>query len=237
MIKQSFIVTLICLVACQLSFATTIKVTNIAQLVNANKNAVPGDTIILQNGNWSNCNIILTCNGTANKPIIVKGETAGKVTITGKSSLRIGGSYIIVCNLEFTDGYASESDAWQFRAGKMVGNNCRITNCSIRDFNNPKRLDENYWVALYGKHNRIDHCTFADKKNLGVLMAVILDDDRSRQNSHSIDSNYFAGRLPLASNSGEIIRVGVSQHCTFYSNTVIKDNIFENATAKPKLFL
>ncbi len=37
---------------------------------------------------------------------------------------------------------------------------------------------------------------------MGVLMAIILDDDRSRENFHSIDHNYFDGRLPLASNCG-----------------------------------
>jgi poly(beta-D-mannuronate) lyase len=57
------------------------------------------------------------------------------------------------------------------------------------------------------------------KKNLGVLLAVILDDERSRENFHSIDHNYFGKRPPLASNGGEIIRVGVSQHCQFNSNT------------------
>jgi poly(beta-D-mannuronate) lyase len=73
----------------------------------------------------------------------------------------------------------------------------------------------------------VDHCNFTDKTNLGVLVAVLLDDDRSRINNHSIDSNYFGIRKPLGSNAGEMIRVGVSQHCTFYSNTVIKNNFFE----------
>lgn len=226
MIKPSFLLLTISIVICQLTFAKTIKVSNQTQLTEANKSAEPGDIIVLQNGTWKDCDLQLTCSGTAIKPIVVKAEIAGKVIITGKSNLRIGGNYIIVSGLEFVNGYAAEGDVWQFRAGKTVANNCRVTNCVIRDFSNPKRLDENYWVAFYGKHNRVDYCTFGDKKNIGVLMAVILDDDRSRQNSHNIDSNLFAGRTPLASNGGEIIRVGVSQHCTFYSNTVIKDNVF-----------
>ncbi|MFC4231367.1 polysaccharide lyase 6 family protein [Parasediminibacterium paludis] len=226
MIKQYFLLVAISIVICQLTFAKTIKVSTNSQIAEANKSAIAGDTIILQNGEWKDCDLLLTCNGSAIQPIVIKAEVAGKVMITGKSNLHIGGNYIIVSGLEFVNGQAAEGDVWQLRAGKTVANYCRVTNCVIRDFNNPKRLDENYWVALYGQHNRIDHCTFSDKKNLGVLMAVILDDDRSRQNSHSIDSNNFAGRIPLASNAGEIIRVGVSQHCTFYSNTVIKDNVF-----------
>ncbi|RDJ93824.1 hypothetical protein B4Q13_19215, partial [Lacticaseibacillus rhamnosus] len=63
---------------------------------------------------------------------------------------------------------------------KQLANNCRVTNTVIDDFNNPKRLDENYWVSFSGKNNRVDHCTFLNKKNMGVLMAIVLDDDRSR---------------------------------------------------------
>lgn len=219
----------------QLTFAKTIKVSNQAQLAEANKSAVAGDMIVLQNGTWKDCDLLLTCSGTAAKPIVVKAEVAGKVIITGKSNLRIGGNYIIVSGLEFINGNAAEGDVWQFKAGNTVANNCRVTNCIISDFSNLKRLDENYWVALYGHHNRVDHCTFNNKKNIGVLMAVILDDDRSRENSHNIDSNVFAGRTPLASNGGEIIRVGVSQHCTFYSNTVIRDNVFNNCDGEAEI--
>jgi poly(beta-D-mannuronate) lyase len=60
-------------------------------------------------------------------------------------------------------------------------------------------MDENNWVTFYGKNNELDHCSFIDKKNMGVLLAVILDDERSRENFHSIDHNYFGRRLPLAS--------------------------------------
>ena len=207
--------------------AKTIFVKNEAELKQANINALPGDIIILQNGVWQNIKIHLSCNGTATDPIIFKAAKKGQVIIKGKSSLRISGNYITVDGLFFTQGNATNGSTWEFTENGIVGNNCRITNCLIDGFNNHKRLDENYWVALYGKNNRIDHCSFLNKTNLGVLIAVILEDDRSRMNSHSIDSNYFGIRKPLGSNAGEIIRVGVSQHCTFYSNTVIKNNLFE----------
>jgi len=207
--------------------AKTIFVKNEAELKQANKNALPGDIIILQNGVWQNIKIQLSCSGTATEPIIFKAEKKGQVIIKGKSSLRISGNYITVDGLLFIEGNAANGSVWEFTEKGTVANNCRITNCLIDGFNNFKRLDENYWVALHGKNNRIDHCSFLNKTNLGVLMAVILEDERSRMNDHSIDSNYFGIRKPLGSNGGEIIRVGVSQHCTFYSNTVIKNNLFE----------
>jgi poly(beta-D-mannuronate) lyase len=210
------------------SLARTIKVKNQEELAMANTTAKSGDIILLQNGVWNNVVITLNCNGTKKMPVTFKAQTPGRVLITGNSKLKIGGSFIIVDGLYFTNGFSGAESVITFRINEDdLANNCRVTNTVINDFNNPKRTDENYWVSCYGKHNRIDHCSFLNKKNMGVLMAVILDNERSRENFHSIDHNYFGVRLPLASNSGEIIRVGVSQHCEFNSNTQITDNFFE----------
>ncbi len=215
--------------------AATYAVKNESELKEANAKAIAGDIIVLQNGDWNNINLQFTCNGTAQHPILIKAATRGNVIIKGNSSLRIGGNWIILDGLVFTDGYTPSGNAWEFRAGNQVANNCRITNCMIKSFNIPNRMKDSYWVALYGKNNRIDHCNFIDKTNLGVLMAVILEDDRSRINYHSIDSNYFGMRKPLGSNAGEIIRVGVSEHCTFYSNTQIVNNLFDRCDGETEI--
>lgn len=211
-------------------------VKNIDELNAAAKKAKPGDNIILQNGEWKNVTIKLKANGTKEKPVLIKAQTAGKVIITGYSQLRIGGSHTIVDGLFFRNGYAGKDAVISFRTDKDdVANNCRVTNTVVDDFNNPKRMDENNWVTFYGKNNRLDHCSFKDKKNMGVLLAVILDDERSRENFHSIDHNYFGRRPVLASNGGEIIRVGVSQHCQFNSNTQIIDNFFEHCDGETEI--
>ncbi len=215
--------------------ATTYNVKNETELKEANSKAIAGDIIILQNGDWNNINLQFTCNGTAQQPILIKAATRGNVIIKGNSSLRIGGNWIILDGLVFTDGFTPSGNAWEFRAGNQVANNSRITNCMIKSFNHPNRMKDSYWVAMYGKNNRIDHCNFIDKTNLGVLMAVILEDDRSRLNNHSIDSNYFGIRKPLGSNAGEIIRVGVSEHCTFYSNTNIVNNLFDRCDGETEI--
>lgn len=217
-------------------FAGTITVKNIQELDQANKNAKPGDIILLSDGEWNNVVIRLTCKGTKAQPIVFSAKTPGKVLITGHSFLKIGGEHIVVKGLYFQKGYAGNNAVIDFRVNKdQLANNCRVTECAIIDFNNPKRMDENYWVSFYGKNNRLDYCTFRDKKNMGVLIAVILDDERSRENFHSIDHNVFARRLPLASNSGEIIRVGVSQHCQFNSNTQITDNYFQDCDGETEV--
>lgn len=209
---------------------------NIDELNAANKKAKPGDVIVLEDGEWKNVKISLNCTGTEEKPITFKARNGSKVIITGNSSLALGGSYIVVDGLYFKNGYAGKDAVIDFKIdNKQVANNCRVTNCVINDFNNPKRMDQNEWVLFSGQYNRLDHCSFINKKNMGVLLAVTLDDDRSRNNFHSIDHNYFGIRPPLGSNGGEIIRVGVSQHCEFNSNTSITDNFFEHCDGETEI--
>ncbi|MBS1497179.1 MAG: hypothetical protein JSU03_00100 [Bacteroidetes bacterium] len=221
--------------ALQTAMAETMPVKNMSELQQANNMAKPGDTIVLKNGEWKNVNIALNCNGTKEQPIIFKAEKAGKVVITGQSKLAIGGSFIVVDGLYFTNGFAGDA-VIKFRINSNeIANHCRVTNTVINNFNNPKRMSENYWVMFYGKNNRLDHCSFFDKKNMGVQVAVILDNEKSWENFHSIDHNYFGFRLPLASNSGEIIRVGVSEQCQYSSNTQITDNYFEHCDGETEI--
>ena len=208
-------------------WANKLSVSTTQELVNSGLQAKAGDTIVIKSGNYLNCNLLLSAKGTMQNQVVFMAEKSGTVFFTGNSYLHITGTYITVSGVVFKNGYSGKNHVWQFSHGKEVANNSRITASSIQGFNNPLRLDENHWLTLSGKNNRVDHCNFTDKTNLGVLVAVLLDDDRSRINNHSIDSNYFGIRKPLGSNAGEMIRVGVSQHCTFYSNTVIKNNFFE----------
>ncbi len=208
-------------------WANKLSVSTTQELLNSGLQAKAGDTVVIKSGNYPNCNLIISAKGTAVQPIFFMAQVPGGVHFTGNSYLHITGTYITVSGVVFKNGFAGKNHIWQFSHGKEVANNSRITASSIQSYNNPLRLDENHWLTLSGKNNRVDHCNFTDKTNLGVLVAVLLDDDRSRVNNHSIDSNYFGIRKPLGSNAGEMIRVGVSQHCTFYSNTVIKNNFFE----------
>jgi len=236
MIMKKLLLPVFILLNCLSAFSATIIVKNIDELISASKKAMPGDIIVLQNGEWNNVTIRLESMGTKEHPITFKAQSAGKVFITGTSRLAIGGNYLVIDGLYFRNGYSGKNAVIEFHSGKdQIANNCRVTNCVIDDFNNPKRLDENYWIAFYGKNNRLDHNSFRNKKNLGVLLAVILDDDRSRENFHSIDHNYFGRRIPLASNGGEIIRVGVSEHCQFNSNTQIVDNFFEHCDGETEI--
>ena len=62
-------------------FSTVFKV-NSAEKLNAQK-LHPGDTIVFQNGNWSDQKIILKGKGTEASPIVLRAEEPGKVFLRG----------------------------------------------------------------------------------------------------------------------------------------------------------
>ncbi|MEY2903891.1 MAG: hypothetical protein RLY89_2997, partial [Bacteroidota bacterium] len=234
--KLSLLICCLLLISLTQLQAKTWTVNNAATLMQADKAALPGDVILLQKGDWQNATILLNAKGTEEAPITYRVEKVGTLWLGGQSSLSIGGSWLVIDGWYFKDGYAGKKAVISFRTSKtQLANHCRLTNTVIDGFNNLKRMDENYWVELHGRNNRIDHCQFRDKQNMGVLLAVILDNDLSRQNFHSIDHNHFGYRIPLASNTGETIRVGVSEHCEFNSNTQITDNYFDNCDGETEI--
>ena len=170
--------------------------------------------------------------GTEKSPITIEALNPGKVKIEGGSILRIAGEWLSVSGLHFTDGYAPKGSVIEFRNGQELANHCRLTNCVIDKFN-PSRRDQAYsYILLYGRHNRVDHCSLTGKLNLGVTLIVILNDERCLENHHRIDHNYFGERPVYGSNGAETMRVGTSQQAYSSSNTVIENNLFERCSGE-----
>ena len=200
------------------------------------KVSVAGDSVILANGVWRDFEIVFTGEGTAAKPITLRAQTAGKVVISGKSNLRIGGRHLVVSGLTFKDGYSPSPEVIAFRRdSKTLAYDSRVTETVIDGFNNPDRAAVDYWIGLYGRNNRVDHVHLQGKLNSGVTLAVVLNSAESQQNNHRIDHNYFGPRPPLGSNGGETIRIGTSQYSLTNSNTVVEDNYFEGASGEGEI--
>jgi poly(beta-D-mannuronate) lyase len=209
---------------------------NIPALIKAVKSAKPGDTIVLNNGTYKDAQLVLTGKGTAAKPIVIKAQTPGAVKLTGNSYLKLGGEYLEVNGLYFTDGYTKDDPVIEYRRNNQeLANNCRVTNCAIDNYSKPDRFDTDSWIVFWGQHNRLDHTTIGDKLNGGTTLIVNLDDERSQQNYHSIDSNYFKGHSRLGSNGGETIRVGVSRYSLTPSYTQIAYNYFERCNGEVEI--
>ena len=193
----------------------------------------PGDTIVLANGIWNDFEILFEGVGRPDAPITLTAQTKGEVIISGRSNLRIAGEHLIVSGLVFRDGHTPTNTVISFRRTKgQLANHSRITEVVIDDFNNPERHETDFWVMMYGKHNRFDHNFLAWKRNKGVTMAVRLDSEESRENYHRIDHNYFGPRPILGSNGGETLRIGTSHYSLTDSFTTVESNYFEQCNGE-----
>jgi len=203
-------------------------VNDITDFDKAVASAQPGDVITLSNGVWRDAELKFYANGTEDNPIKLTVETKGKVTLEGQSNIRIFGEHLIVEGLVFKNGHTPTGEVISFKKdSKNVSNYCRVTECVIDNYNPTERHESDYWVGLYGKHNRFDHNYLVGKRNRGVTLAVRLNNEESLENHHRIDHNYFGYRQLLGSNGGETLRVGTSHHSLKNSNTLVEDNYFE----------
>ncbi|HEY1199343.1 MAG TPA: polysaccharide lyase 6 family protein, partial [Niastella sp.] len=233
--KISYILLTILLFALR-AHAASILVSSQQQLRNALTNAQPGDTILLDKGNWKDVALTIETGGTKEKPVVIAAATPGAVQFTGNSFIKFGSDYVVVSGIHFVDGFAEKGAVVEFRKNNdKLANHCRLTNCVIDSYNKPSRFDNENWIILWGQHNRIDHCTIGNKLTGGTTIIVELNDERSQQNHHEIDSNYFNGRLPLGSNGGETIRVGVSRYALTSSRTNIHHNYFERCSGEVEI--
>lgn len=216
--------------------AEEILVSTSSELKTATAKAKPGDVILLKDQVWADVQLVISGKGTKTQPIWVKPEKGNSVKITGKSNLKIGGEYIYIKGFHFNDGYSPKEHLITFRVdNNNLANHCRITQFVVENFSQPERFAADSWVALWGKNNRVDHNTFTNKLNAGPVIIAELNDERSQQNYHSIDSNYFNGRQRFGSNGGETIRIGVSRYSLTSSRTQIVHNYFERCSGEVEI--
>lgn len=211
-------------------------VTNVEELNKALTAALPGDIIVMASGEWKNAELLVSAEGTADKPIKLTVEEKGKVVLTGLSNLRISGTYLEISGLVFKNGHTPTSQVISFREKKGVyANNCRLSECVIDNFNHPERFVNENWIMLYGQNNRVDHCVLNGKRTSGVTMAVRLVDEDCQNNHHQIDHNYFGYRQSLGSNGGETFRVGTSHYSLTSSGTIVEGNYFDRCQGEVEI--
>lgn len=202
-----------------------------------NGNWTAGDTILMKNGTWINQAILLKGMGTEIHPVVLKAETPGSVILTGTSKIGFSGTYIIVSGLYFKDGTLSGSDVISFRTSSSeLAENCTLTNSAIVNYNPTVNTVDSKWVSLYGKNNKVDHCSFENKNNSGTLLVVWLVNGVSV--NHTVSQNYFGYRNSNLDANGaelngqEIIRVGDSSTSMTTASVTIQGNFFEHCNGE-----
>ncbi len=196
-----------------------------------------GDTIVMKNGTWVDQLITLKAIGTASQPIVLMAQTPGLVILTGSSHLGFSGNYIEISGLLFKNGTQSSSEIIGFRTSTVdFANNCRLTNCTIVDCNPADSTIDTKWVSLYGAKNKVDHCSFQNKSNMGTLMVAWLQTGIIP--NHVIDQNYFGYRnsnLDAAGaelNGQEIMRLGDSSTSMLTAGIQVTNNFFEHCNGE-----
>ncbi|MFA7289341.1 MAG: chondroitinase-B domain-containing protein [Melioribacteraceae bacterium] len=214
--------------------AKSFPVKSASEITAAMKNAIAGDTLIMQKGIWNNQKIVFDGNGTESANIYLIAEEPGQVILNGNSTLRIKGKYLTVDGLRFYGGYSSSGAVIEFRNSSSYANNCRVTNCAIIDYNPPSNTTDYKWISIYGTNNRVDHCYLKGKTHSGTTLVVWLDKS-TVPNYHRIDHNYFGERPELGVNGGETIRIGDSNTSIYSSKTLVENNYFERCNGEVEI--
>ena len=221
---------------CSCSQESGILISNIDEFNDAIAKAQPGDVIELASGVWTDAELLIDAKGSKENPVVVRAKEKGKLFIEGSSNLTIAGEHLIVEGFVFRNGYTPTSEVITFKKKKGIyANNCRLTECVIDNFNGPERFEQDTWIAISGKNNRVDHCYLVDKRNQGVTMTVRMIDELCRENNHRIDHNYFGYRQNLGSNGGETLRIGTSHYSLTTSGTQVDSNYFEKCDGEHEI--
>src|SRR4051812_20270387 len=157
-----------------------------AELKRATGSAKPGDEIVIADGQYADQKVEINATGTAERPVVVRAQTPGRVVLTGKSTLTIDGQYVTVSGILMKAGGADD-DAIVIR-----GAHCRLTECSIVDGK------YKFYVHLFGRENRVDHCFLAGKTSEQPTLQVEVPADAPPK--HLVDHNHFGHRPPLGKN-------------------------------------
>lgn len=194
-----------------------------------NKTWSAGDTLVMPNGIYSNLSLTIQGTGTASEPIVLCAAKPGMVFLEGSSNVTLKGKYIEVNGLRFSGTYSGKNHIVQFDASSSY---CRLTECAIEDYNPTDATKDLKWISLKGKQNRVDHCYFVQKTNMGTLLVVWLEENVIPQ--HRIDHNYFGTRVAntdgdgKALNGQEIIRIGDSSTSMQEAQCTVERNYFEH---------
>lgn len=220
----------------KMEIKNTIKVNNQEELKVAIKNAVAGDELILANGVWTDIQIKFFGKGTQEAPIVLRAETAGKVSIEGVSDLKIGGTYLEVRGLHFKNGYTPSKTVIDFHIdSNLIANHCKVSDCVIEDFTKLSRNKDDHWVEFWGRYNQIDHCFLAGKSNQGPTIMVRLEGNEQINNYHQIVNNHFGPRPRKGGPHGETIQIGDSGTSMSPSYSTVANNLFERCDGEVEI--
>lgn len=193
---------------------------------------VPGDVVVWKDGTYDGVSVRLTASGTADAPVVFRAETPGRVVFTGASSMSVGGSYVRA------EGFVWNELDTSMKSSVMIlakgSSHCSFSDCMIDGSGSRVSDVDTKWVSIYGTFNEVANCSFIDKRNMGCLMVVWMEDGIVPH--HTVRNNYFTRPYThydddgKARNGQESIRIGTSDYsmsdaeCNVYGNWFYRCN-------------
>lgn len=227
-------------------------------IISALRIATPGTKINIPDGIYVNPDINMErayCpNGLPNRPIVIQAANPGKVTFVGNQfGIDMCGSYIVLKGIKFrrTDNYEPLYDKI-IRVGideddgvLKACDYCALRQLSFDNFSPANKLVKSFWVYVPQTKTaagtpvrtsmflEVSDSVFQNKTNIGPIIYFTMAEVSG---GHRIYRNYFSRAelgmdsygIPL--NEGETIRMGDSQSSGFDSNTIIENNLFNDAS-------
>jgi len=206
--------------------AKDIPVANAEAFGAAVKQAKPGDTLVLAEGEWKDAVLKFVAEGTKELPITVKASTPGKTILTGASQISFGGRFVHIEGLHFRDPSQVSGEVIEFREdAKTIASDCVVRNCAVTS-SAPVDLGKKTarFVSVYGTGHTIEGCHFEGKTTGGTTLVIWFTP--GGEGRHVIRGNYFGSRQRLGKNGGETIRIGDSETHDTNAKCQVTGNLF-----------
>ncbi|MCZ2263619.1 polysaccharide lyase 6 family protein [Isoptericola sp. QY 916] len=207
----------------------TVRVSTSAELAAAFQAALPGDRIVLADGEYTMVKLADKA-GTAGAPVVVEGATLGGAVVTAGQLEVARSSHVVVRGLTFRNATTLKITA---------STHVRFTRNDVAlRFEPPADpTSSRHWLQISGEgsgYHRIDHNAFHDKTLMGNYVTVYGGATQISQHDR-IDHNWFADSPAQPINGGEAIRLGVSALSDSSSFAVVEHNVFENTDSDPEI--
>ena len=199
----------------------TVPVTDSMTLATAVGAAMPGDCIVLADGEYSFPTI--TAKGTEAAPIVIRAAKTLGVAVTAGNVQLQGAAYVTVQGVHFrSPGNVRMADC----------DHCRISRFRMQRQEMGGEVD---WIVVSGtsKNCRIDHNDFGPQTQVGNMVMLSGAGAQIVQYTR-IDHNHFHDVTYGGGNGWELIRAGLSGWTFSKAFTVIERNLFVKGDSDPE---
>lgn len=182
----------------------------------------PGDSIIVKNGAYKDWKISLDGTGNKDAPIIIRGESAGGVVLSGTCTIKITGKHLRLMDLVFENFTAEGNSTVQFDGAES----CSVSRIGFSHGGGNRPVVQ---FQSGASNNIIEDCVFADIAGRSVHVQVNSEILTKGIPVHNvIRNNMFRDIPPLYDNGRETVKIGQDQpqfgHVETY--TLVEGNTF-----------